>query len=391
MNGDARAVGGPIVTPAFKVLLGVFTVGVVVIAWRFAHGIGAISALNDGYPWGIWIAYDVVSGTALACGGYAVALLCYVLNRGQYHSLVRPAILTSALGYTLAGVAVALDVGRYWNMWKVPLLWNWNRNSILLEVALCIMAYTMVLWIEMSPVFVERWHDSRSLFLRRVADRLSPILKRTLLWFMALGVLLPTMHHSSLGALMLIAGDKVHQLWYTPLLPLLFLVSSIAMGYAVVVFESTISSIVFKRERESAMLISLSGVMVAVLSTFVGMRLVDLISRQRMGLAFTGDFHAAFFWLEMLSYVAPAILLWPAEWRRDPGKQFLAALLMMMAGTLYRFNVYLIGFSPGPQWSYFPSLAEMMLTMGLIALELLAYVVIVKRFPILGGAPAHAT
>jgi Ni/Fe-hydrogenase subunit HybB-like protein len=363
---------------------------VVVIGWRLVQGLGAVSALNDGYPWGIWIAYDVVSGTALACGGYAVALLCYVLNRGQYHSLVRPAVLTSALGYSLAGFAVLLDLGRYWNIWKAPFLLNWNRNSILLEVALCISAYTVVLWIEVSPAFIERWRDSSSPFLRGIAARLTPFLNRTLLWFMALGILLPTMHHSSLGALMLIGVNKLHQLWFTPLLPLLFVVSCVAMGYAVVVFEATVSARLFKRPHEHAMLTSLSGVMVGVLTTLVGMRLVDLISRQRIGLAFVPDRYALFFWLEMAAFVTPAVLLAPKAWRRDPGVQFISALLMMVAGTLYRFDVFLVGFNPGPQFSYFPSVFETVVTVGLIAIEVAAYLAIVKRFPILSGGAASA-
>lgn len=390
IDGWARPVGGPIFTPAFKVFTAVAGIAVLVMGWRFAFGLGAVTALNDGYPWGIWIAYDVVSGTALACGGYAIALLCYVLNKGQYHSLVRPAILTSALGYSLAGFAVLLDLGRYWNIWKAPLLLNWNRNSILLEVAICIAAYTLVLWIELSPAFIEAWRGSSSPFLRRIADRLTPILNRTLLWFMALGILLPTMHHSSLGALLMIAVYKVHQLWFTPLMPLLFVVSCIAMGYAVVVFEATLSSRVFNRPHEARMLTSVSGVMVVVLSAWVGMRLVDLLSRQQIGLAFTADRYAFFFWVETLAFVTPAVLLAPKDWRRDPGVQFVAALLMMAAGTLYRFDVYLIGFNPGPQFSYFPSVSETILTVGLIAVELMAYLAIVKRFPILTGAPRAA-
>jgi Ni/Fe-hydrogenase subunit HybB-like protein len=184
---------------------------------------------------------------------------------------------------------------------------------------------------------------------------------------------------------MLIAAYKVHQLWYTPLLPLLFLVSSTAMGYAVVVAESTLSSTVFGRERESDMLTSLSTVMIGVLGAFLCMRMADLISRQRIGLAFAFDFYAGFFWLETALFFVAAALLLPKEWRRDPGKQFLAALLMMMGGTLYRFDVYLIGFNPGRQWSYFPSIAEMIMTIGLVAIELAAYIAIVKRFPVIGG------
>jgi Ni/Fe-hydrogenase subunit HybB-like protein len=388
INGHARAVGGPIFTAGFKVLVAIAGVSGLVVAWRLYRGLGAVSAMNDGYPWGIWIAYDVVAGTALACGGYAVALLLYVLNRGQYHSLVRPAILTSALGYSIAGVSVLLDLGRYWNVWKAPLLLNWNRNSILLEVALCISAYTVVLWIELSPAFIETWRDSPSAFLRTISQRLTPFLDRTLLWFMALGILLPTMHHSSLGAMMLIAVHKLHQLWFTPLLPLLFVVSCVAMGYAVVVFEATVSARMFKRPHERAMLTSLSKVMVGVLGAWVAMRLVDLIARQRIGLAFALDRYALFFWLEMAAFIAPAVLLAGKEWRRDAGIQFMSALLMMAAGTLYRLNVFLIGLNPGSQFSYFPSVLETVVTVGLIAVEVAAYLAIVKRFPILSGAPA---
>lgn len=390
INGEGRPVGGPILTPAFKVLLAAAAASVLVIAWRLVRGLGAVSAMNDGYPWGIWIAYDVVSGTALACGGYAVALLLYVLNKGQYHSLVRPAVLTSALGYSIAGFSVLLDLGRYWNIAKAPLLLNWNRNSILLEVALCISAYTVVLWIELSPAFIEGWRNSRSPFLRRISERVTPFLNRTLLWFMALGILLPTMHHSSLGALMLIGVNKLHPLWFTPLLPLLFVVSCIAMGYAVVVFEATVSARLFHRPHEHKMLTSLSGVMVGVLATLVGMRLVDLISRQQAGLAFAFDRYALFFWLEMAAFITPAVLLAPKDWRRDPGIQFISALLMMFAGTLYRFDVFLIGYNPGPQYTYFPSAYETLVTVGLVAVEVAAYLVIVKRFPILSGAPAAA-
>ncbi len=157
----AQPVGGPIFTRGFRVLAGVFALGAVFILWRLFAGLGAVSALSDGYPWGLWIAFDVVTGTALACGGYAVALLVYILNKGRYHPLVRPAVLTSALGYTIAGLSVAIDVGRPWYIWKVPLFaWRWNLSSALLEVALCIMAYVVVLWIELAPAFFEKWSDA---------------------------------------------------------------------------------------------------------------------------------------------------------------------------------------------------------------------------------------
>ncbi len=387
----AQPVGGPILTRPFMAILAVLAVSFPLIAWRFLAGLGPTTGLNDGYPWGIWIAYDVVSGTALACGGYAIALLCYVLNRGKYHPLVRPAVLTSALGYSLAGAAIVIDVGRYWNLWKVPLLWNWNRNSILLEVAMCVMSYVVVLWIEISPAFIEVWEDcGKYPKLCRVARPVHRTLDKAMLWIMALGILLPTMHHSSLGALMLISLDKLHKLWHTPMLPLLFLVSCLFMGYAVVVFESALSTRVFRRERETKMLVSLSWVMVDVLFLYLALRLGDLALRGRLGLIFAFDRYSLLFLVEMMFFLAPALVLLKRERRHNAGWQFLAALLMITAGMMYRFDVYMVAFNPGPGWSYFPSVPEMFITLGLVAVEIAAYVVIVKKFPILGGAPLAA-
>src|SRR6185436_2793336 len=188
MTSDAQPIGGPLFTRTFNILAAVGAAGVLLILWRFLVGLGASTALSDGYPLGLWIALDVVTGTALACGGYGMALVVYIFNRGKYHPLIRPAILTSALGYTMAGASVAIDLGRPWNMWKIPLyVRNWNLNSALLEVALCIMAYVVVLWIELAPALLARWKD-RPLF-----GRILRILDRSLLWIIALGMLLPTM------------------------------------------------------------------------------------------------------------------------------------------------------------------------------------------------------
>ena len=136
MNARPEPVGGPLVTRPTLVLGLLALLAFALIAWRFFVGLGPTTGLSDGYPWGLWIAYDVVTGTALACGGYSVAILVYVFNRGRYHPLVRPAVLTSALGYTLAGLSVMIDVGRPWAAWRLAWPGSWNRSSVLLEVAL---------------------------------------------------------------------------------------------------------------------------------------------------------------------------------------------------------------------------------------------------------------
>ena len=382
----AEPVGGPLVTPGTRALLGVFGLGALLIAWRLVAGLGATTDLNDGYPLGLWIAFDVVTGTALACGGYAMALLIFVFHRGRYHPLVRPALLTSALGYSLAGTGVLLDVGRWWLIWKVPVyFWHWNFNSVLLEVALCIMAYVVVLWIELSPAFFEKFAETGPTALQRFSRAALPVFERIAVWVIALGLLLPTMHQSSLGTLMLIAGWRLHPLWNTPVLPLLFLISCVSMGYAAVVFESALSSVAFKRRPETDMLATLAGVMVPVQIGYVALRIVDLAWRGRLGLLFEPDVRTFMVWIELALALAPAAILASPAARRDLGSLFRAAIVLMFAGAVFRFDTYLVAFTPGAYWAYFPAVPEMGITVGLVAFEILAYVAIVKTFPILSG------
>jgi Ni/Fe-hydrogenase subunit HybB-like protein len=390
-HAEAQPVGGPILTKPFLGLLAVVLVGGLVILYRFAMGIGAVSGLNDGYPWGIWIAFDVVTGTALACGGYAVAILVYVLNKGRYHPLVRPAILTSALGYTIAGLSLGVDTGRPWNFWKVPIFFTqWNLDSILLEVALCIMTYIVVLWIELSPAFLEKWQNSSFGFLRTTSRTVKPKLERVLIWFVALGMLLPTMHQSSIGGLMMLTGHKLDPLWQTPILPLLFLISCVGMGYAAVVFESAMSTTFFHRKPETRMLRALSGAMVPILLGYVVIRVGDIIVRGQLGRLFAFDGLSLLALAELLMFLVPAFVLWFRRGGMDAGSLFRIAMVMMLAGAAYRFDTFLVAYRPGPGWAYFPSTAEMMITFAFIAMEIMAYLVIVKRFPILSGAPAPA-
>jgi Ni/Fe-hydrogenase subunit HybB-like protein len=386
MRARAEAVGGPLVTPAMGILAVVFGFGAIAMLWRFAAGLGATTALNDGYPLGLWIAFDVVTGTALACGGYAVAILVYILNKGRYHPLMRPAILTSALGYTLAGIGVFLDIGRWWLIWKVPLFfWHWNFDSALLEVALCIMAYVVVLWIELSPAFFEKWSDSSHVMLRRVSRAALPVLTRASIWIIALGLLLPTMHQSSLGTLMLLADSRLHPLWRTPLVPLLFLLTCVSMGYAVVVFESAFSSVAFKRRPEIGMLASLAAAIVPVQLIVVVLRLGDLWWRGAIGLLLAGDVRSMLAIVEFALFLAPVFILSSAARRRDLGSLLRGAMAMVLGGALYRVDTYLVAFMPGSHWSYFPSVLEILITVGLVSAEIMAYIAVVKRFPILAG------
>jgi len=376
-----------------RILLFVFMVGAALTVWRFAVGLGPTTGLNDGYPWGLWIAFDVVTGTALACGGYAVALLVYIFNKGKYHPLVRPALLTSALGYSVAAVGIIIDVGRPWFIWRIPIsVGKWNLDSALLEVALCVMAYVMVLWIELSPAFLEKWQDSGNTGLANFSRGLSKFMDKALIWFIALGLLLPTMHQSSLGSVIMLAGPRLHPLWHTPWLPFLYLISCIGMGYAVVVMESTLSSRAFGRRREDKMLASLSGVVSFVLFLFVAFRLGDLFLRGRGPLMISEGYLSVMFWLEIALFLVPAVMLAGSRGRARIGTMFRAGIMIALGGSLYRFDSYLVAFNPGPGWAYFPSVPETVITLGLVAMEIMIFVMLVKSFPILSGTspmPAH--
>lgn len=357
------------------------------IVWRLFVGLGPTTGMNDGYPWGIWIAYDVVAGTALACGGYAVALLCYIFNKGRYHPLVRPAILSSALGYSIAGLSIVVDVGRYWNLWKVVVFpWDWNFNSILLEVALCVMSYVLVLWIEFSPAFLATWSRSRHPLLKAFAERSQRILERSLMWIIALGLLLPTMHQSSLGSLMIVAMDKLNPLWHTPLLPLLFLTSCLAMGYSVVIFETTAYTFSWRLPRKRKLLQGLARVIVGVNFAWILLRLGDLAWRGELAGVMTHGHLSGFFIAEMLLFLVPSVMLAIDSVRRNPGARLLAAIMLMVAGTLYRFDTYLVAYNPGPAWSYFPSAPELMVSLGFVGIEILVFIAFVRLFPVIGNS-----
>jgi Ni/Fe-hydrogenase subunit HybB-like protein len=357
--------------------------------WRFLFGgIGSVSALNDGYAWGSWKLFNVIVLTALGSGGYALAVIVYALNRGHYHPLIRTAILTSVLGYTTGVVALGMDIGRPWNFWRVILVNEWNIHSPLLEIAICISAYLIFLWIEMAMPMFERWSQEPDSRLRSVSIRATRIVEKYFPWIMGMAIVLPTMHQSSLGSLFLVSGPRVHALWQTPLLPLLFLISAFMMGYAAVVLASMLSSLAWKRPLEFSMLKRLSGVIGWVLAMFLVVRIVDVVVRGQIGAAFAFDRYSMFFLLEIVLLAVPAYMLLARRASLRPASLFQMAALIALGGTAYRLGASLVGFMPGSQWSYFPSIAEMIITLGFMALAVMGYIVTVKRFPILTAYPA---
>ena len=366
---------GKLITPTTVVLALIVCATFAVIGYRYMYGIGVISNLSDGYPWGVWLAYDVSLGTAFACGGYALAIVCYVLNGWKYHPMIRSAVVASMFGYALAGFSVMVDIGRYWNVYGFFMPSRWQTNSIMFEVAVCVMAYTLILVIEFTPSLLEKVATFKSALLSGIAKFILPKLDKAMIFIVALGITLPTMHQSSLGSLLYISGQKLHPLWQTGALPLLFVSNALLLGFCIVVFESSLSAVGFKRPYEQETL-EVARFIPIVAIFWLAVRLVDIVVRGQVVTMFTSGFHSVFFWLEIVLIVYATV-----RFLQKPGPRsaFFAALFMCLGGGFYRMSVYLIGFNPGNEWyAYFPSISEAMITYGLIALEIFGYIVFAK-------------
>jgi len=374
-------VGGSLLNAATLTCGILIAIMLTILLVRFVFGLATVANVNDGYSWGIWVVVDVMIGSALACGGFSVALLVYIFNRGEYHPLVRPALLGSLFGYTLAGGGIFIDLGRWWNFWHIFWPSYSNPNSVMFEVAVCVTAYILVMWIEFSPVFLEKFGK------RDIKKKLN----KWLFFFIALGVLLPMMHQSSLGTMLVVMGGQVNPLWQTPAVPLIYLLTAIVIGYGVVLFEACVAAAAYRRSIEMHLLNPLSKIMLGVLGLYLVVRVVDLSVRGAWGDAFAFSGVAMSFWIENLAFIAPFFLIGSAQARRNPANLFLAGLAIMVGGILLRLNGFLIGYNTGPGWNYFPSLAEIMVTVGMFAIEVMGYIIITKRFPVLPREDAQVT
>lgn len=371
--------GGRLFTPTFIFLLGLVGIAAIVIAIRLIFGLGMVTNLSDGYPWGIWIAIDLIIGTALGCGGFVTAFLVYIVNRGQYHPLVRSALMTSLFGYALGGAAVMFDLGRWWQGYNIMLPWLFNTSSVLLETALCIFCYILVLLVELSPAFLERFGLTAS---RRKLNRI-------LFFFTGLGVLLPMMHQSSMGTVVVLLGYKLSPLWQSQLLTVFFLITAVTMGLGVVILESVTSSVAFRRPYESPVLKGMAGIAASAMVTFLLLRVFDVFRVGAWPLAFEDSMQALFFWIEMaLGAVAVAALL-PKGGRDHPRNLFVGSAAVVLNGAIYRLNCYLVGYEPGDGWTYFPSVGEVLVTLGIFALHVVLYLIFVRYLPVLPVVHAH--
>ena len=339
---------------------------------RYLYGLGAISNLSDGRPWGLWISFDLYSGVALAAGGFTLAGAVYIFNQKKYYPVVRPAILTAFLGYQLVILALLVDVGQPWYLWHAMI--NWNIHSPLFEVAVCVMTYTTVLALEFSPAVFERlnWHIPLK------------VIRAIQIPLVITGVVLSTLHQSSLGTMLLMMPNSLSALWYTPILPLLFLFSAVAVGPAMAIFESTLSTKVFGHKLSLDILAGLGRVIPYILGLYLLLKLVDLMVAGELGLAFSWSPYSLLWWAEIIIGVILPILLFSLPTVKQSRKLlFWTAILVIIGLIINRFNVSLLALEPRPGTSYFPHWMEFAISAGLIADALLIFMAANRVLPIM--------
>ena len=366
--------------------------GLIFLAGRFIFGIGAVTNLNNQYPWGLWIGVDVAAGVALAAGGFMSAAIGYVMHRDHYHEIVRPALLTAMLGYTFVAVGVFVDIGRWYDIWH-PLVF-WNGNSALFEVGICVMMYVTTLYIEFLPVVTERFIGKVKLFkpfafmnnfIEKALRVLDKTLSKVIAAFIILGIVLSTLHQSSLGTLMVIAGPKMHPLWQTPILPLLFLLSAIAVGFPMIIFESILASRSFKLKPEMDILSSLGFVEAPLLGIYLAFKIGDMVVRESFVYLTQFNTASVMFTIEVVvGIIIPLRMFLSRKVLKSPGLLFTAASLVVFGVLLNRINNFIVAYTPPYSFgSYFPSIGEISVTVGFVCLLVLIYRLIVFNFPVI--------
>lgn len=354
---------------SFSVALIVLMAGIAFL--RFTQGLGAVTHLSDTFPWGLWIGFDVLCGVGLAAGGFAVTATVHILHLKEFKPIVRPTVLTAFLGYLLVIAALVFDLGKPWNIWHPIIMWN--PHSVMFEVGWCVMLYTTVLSLEFAPIVLERFKLD---WMLKLLKTVTPIL-------VIMGVILSTLHQSSLGSLFLILPEKMHPLWYTPMLPVFFFVSALAAGLAMTVVESWFSRRVFRKPIETHLLSRLSRVSVVVLALYLALRMRDLVARGALHTIFPLSRVSVMFLIEIcLGVAVPMVLLAFERFRQSPKRLAVAQGMVVLGFIFYRLNVAVTSVEAGTGRSYLPSMMEFIVSAGLVAVGMWIFVLACRYLPV---------
>jgi Ni/Fe-hydrogenase subunit HybB-like protein len=350
----------------------VLAAGAVVTVLRYWKGLGAVTNLSDRFPWGLWVGFDVLCGVGLAAGGFTITTAVYVFNLKRFKPIVRPTIITAFLGYVLVAVGLMYDLGKPWNIWHPIVMWN--PRSPMFEVSWCVMLYLTVLALEFSGMVFERLGWTRAVKAQHAV--IVPLV--------IAGAIISTLHQSSLGTFYLITPGKLHPLWYSPYLPWMFYLSAIAGGLAMMIVESRLSSRALGRGLEMPLLQSIGKALFVALGVYVGARLLDMYARGVLGQVLSGGRESFFFQLELvIGVILPMALLAFPGVRRNSGRLYGAALLVVAGFVVNRLNVSITGLEGAQGGHYVPTIAEGIITLMLVGIGIAAFSLAVRFLPVM--------
>jgi len=367
--------------PIVLILLALMGIAFIIAVVRYASGIGAISNLSNAYPWGFWVSFDLFTGIAISSGAFIIASIVYLFELEEFRPLLRPTLVTGLLGYIMEGIALLVELGHPQRIWYF--LRYQNLTSFLLFVGLYVMIYIVVLMVEFAPAVFEKlnWQKAGA-FLKRL---MKPVV--------IVGAVISTLHQASLGSLLLIQPAKLHPLWWTPWIPPLFFVSAIAIGLAMTVFESTLSSRYFKRGLETHLLEKLTRAIPYVLGLYLVMRFAQIILEGKAAYLFSGDGMSILFWVEiLLSGLIPLVWFSIKSLRRNPNTLLIGAVILLLGLILNRFDVswfavkhadpltYIPTFMGNV--NYIPSLTEILVSVGIFSFGIFAFGLAAKYLPV---------
>jgi len=346
---------------------------------RFIFGLGVTTNLNDTTPWGLWIGFDVMAGVALAAGGFTITAIFYIMKRDEFQPFVKPAVLTAFLGYLAVMFGLIFDLGLPWNIWSIMV--HWNPHSPLFEVGWCVILYSTVLLLEFSPVPLENF--SRYAKIRNFLMKFRFI-------FVLLGIMLSTLHQSSLGSLFLVMPFKLHPLWYSSILPIHFFISAIALGLMMVAFESLATHWLYHRESENNLIAKLGKATVWVLLIYFVIKMTDIIISNEFALIFNGSWESYLFITEMLiSVIIPIIIFTVPRLRQNNRMQWIGSLMVVCGMVFNRINVGGLTMLSTTGDSYIPSWMEVAISLGVVSAAVLVFLYVIEHFHIWEKQPRH--
>ncbi len=343
-------------------------IGIVIAVTRWINGLGATTALVDNRGWGIWISFDLMTGVPLAAGAFTIAAVVYIFNLKRFYPIIRPTILTGFIGYILAASTLLVDLGFPQRIWH--LIVYWNVHSPLFEIGWCVMAYSTVLALEFSPVIFERLGWKAPLKVMRAVT----------IPLVITGIVLSTMHQSTLGTMLTIAPEKIYPLWYSPLMPLYFYITAIAAGLSMTIVETHFSASVYHYRFEKGVVKSLAKAVPYVLGLYLFLKVGELAVTGKVTYLLAGGLPAFLYLLEILAgVVAPIVLFSLPAVRKDRYRMLWTAMLVLLGLVINRFNASLVFYNGA---AYFPSWSEVMMSIGFLSMGLVMYDLAARLFPL---------